>query len=381
MKKIVAIMFTAVIALSFSTACKKQETSLSINGFESYDELRMVEFERCQARVRLTDDEKVVTDGKSALKFEITAPSVLSNNGWITSSLETDAYADNVTPTLVFAAQSGYNDLAELDAISFDVYNANDFESVMLFYAVDTNNSIVFGDAVRLNKECKTPAYFKFNRLFYGQPTKVKKYYIAFCGTFPATFYIDGLKAEKRTTAPASNSKTGTDKIMLTFDDAADFGKINNVYNTASPSTYACVNTDTAFVSGKYSLCITKLPIDGCEYYNSDAEEQKRKIGNGITLAADLLKTLNDGEKATVSFDAYVPAGKSEIVNVTIHLGEKLQTLSFNVASNKTNKITAVFNVSVKAITGLDITVSGDKKSGGQVFIDDLSIDNGKENV
>ncbi|MGN1078465.1 MAG: hypothetical protein ACI4ST_08100 [Candidatus Gallimonas sp.] len=120
MKKIITILLATVLSASLFgfVGCDKKEAGTLVSGFETYDELVNMRWLNDFGSAKLTTDKKYVTEGEHAVHLQI--------NG---------DYRTNRNPAmgLVLGTRYEKTDYSDVEKITVDVYNDNDFTANVYF--------------------------------------------------------------------------------------------------------------------------------------------------------------------------------------------------------------------------------------------------------
>ncbi|MBQ8684960.1 MAG: hypothetical protein IJ514_02165 [Clostridia bacterium] len=374
MKKILAtILALACLALP---ACKKEEAAVAqINGFETYDEVRLVKPEGAVCSLEVNTDKAYITSGEGSMKFRLERTSALATEGWVLSSAATgEEYAKNVTAALTFTPKSEYNQLAKVNAFSVDIYNANEYDAQVILYACDVDGNVTFASVRTLVKGGWSNLNFPLNGLFYENATKlVSRYRLAFVGNNKnETYYLDNFVAELGTGGvKAAVEKEGSGKI-LSFNKESDLRYCNLVSYTQTPAANAYYSANPDFSQTGGALCIETMPYSGTEANRSAATHKASANGSGVQLYGELLSGIPTGSKILV--DAYVANANGKNVNITLSDGTNTQTQSFAVAGGAWQTLTVeAGKVDVSKLTQLVVTVDTTESTERvKVYLDDL---------
>lgn len=163
MKKIIIVMLSLLMCLSVSSivGCKEKEAGTLVSGFETYDELINMRYLNDFGSAKLTTDKKYVTEGEHAVHLQI--------NG---------DYKTNRNPAmgLVLGTRYEKTDYSDVEKISVDVYNDNDFTANIYFqYLTKGKNGPLLSseNKVELPAKKMTTAVFEIDRDFLSKLLRI----------------------------------------------------------------------------------------------------------------------------------------------------------------------------------------------------------------
>lgn len=373
-KKIaVAILALACCALP---ACKKAEaTSTQINGFENYDEIRSVLLEGGVGSFDTNTDSAYITEGSGSLKFTLSRTSALANEGWVLSSTATgEAYAKNVTASLVFTPKLEYNQLSKLNAFSVDIYNANDYDAQVVLYATDAEGNVTFSSIKNLAKNGWNNVCFPLNGLFYENATKlVSRYRLAFVGkNVNETYYVDNFTAELGNGGVKNAVQAEGNGKLLSFNKASDVDACNLITYTQTPAVNAYYSANPDFSQTGGSLCLEMMPYSGTQAQRSAGTQSATAKGSGVEFHKDVLSGLS--KDSALLLDACLAGANEKRVNITISDGKASETLTFTLASETWQTLSVTSEkVDLSKLSSLVVTVDTTENSERvKIYLDDL---------
>ncbi len=159
MKKIITIMLSALLCISaFSfIGCSEKTEGTLVSSFETYDELINMRWLNDFGSAKLTTDEKYVTEGEHAVHLQIDGD-----------------YKTNRNPAmgLVLGTRYAKTDYSDVEKITVDVYNDNDFTANIYFqYLTKSKDTPLLSseNKVELPANSMTTAEFAIDRNFLSQ--------------------------------------------------------------------------------------------------------------------------------------------------------------------------------------------------------------------
>lgn len=159
MKRWIVLLLAVMLSLSafWAAGCGAQEEGTLLSSFESYDELINMRWLNDFGSAKLTTDERYVTDGAYAVHLTV--------NG---------DYKTNRNPAmgLVLGTRYEKTDYSDVDKISVDVYNDNDFTANIYFqYLTKSKDTPMLSseNKAELPPKTMTKAVFEIDRDFLSQ--------------------------------------------------------------------------------------------------------------------------------------------------------------------------------------------------------------------
>ncbi len=369
MKKIIktlcCLLFAVTVCLSFGCN-NKADDSQKVNGFENYDEIRLVRMLRASGALSVNTDSKYFSEGNASVKFTLDYPTYLSESAWIRSNFDAE-YPVNATSGIKILAKSGYNSLKEISAFKMYVHNANDYGVTLIFTARDVNNKVLFYQMQPLLKQEGKTVEFSVSGT--QSNATVSYYELSFYGAKQGVFYLDDFRVVKGTPTQATLTHSGK---ILAFDNEKDLDKVQGLSNTFLPTVSAKFNQNVNFAKSGYSLRLDKLGIDGKEHLVSNDAVAACKLGNGFTIDGKFLSSLNVPSNSKIKADVYVLGNRAETLNVIAGNGvteKKIETrLNFGEWQTVELSLDGLENLSK-----LNFTLSTlDAQEDVSVFIDNI---------
>ena len=192
MKKIIVLLLAAILSVSALAfvGCSGSEAGTLVSSFETYDELINMRWLNDFGSAKLTDDEQYVTEGEHAVHLQV--------NG---------NYKTNRNPAmgLVLGTRYEKTDYSDVEKITVDVYNDNDFTANIYFqYLTKSNDTPLLSSENKVELPAKTMTTAEFSidrdflskmlrlnqvlqlRLVFDRPTEYMQPY--------RSFYVDNLR-------------------------------------------------------------------------------------------------------------------------------------------------------------------------------------------
>lgn len=358
--------------------CKQGDgvTTLSVNGFESYDEIRTTMPLGFVGTLDVNRDGAYITQGNASLKVDLERTSGLATRAWLTSSAEGGEYlSDNVNARLSFYPKREYNQLQKVNSFSVDIYNANDYDTQVIFFANDVNGAVLYSCTRTLKKSKMNELCFPLNKLFYGEAmTLVNKYNIAFVGEGKdEVYYVDNFNVQLGEGGTDYSVEKSAAWSFLDFNDAQNMRYVNQLSYTEMPVVKAYYNADRRFSQMGGSLCLETMPFTGTEASRSNATHQAMKKGCGVELYTGVLsKDIALAER--ILLDAYVDSSESKILHVSLSDKEKTETLSYTVTGGKWQTLSFPCDeIDPSNLTKFVVTVDTSENSERtKIYLDDI---------
>lgn len=300
MKKTISIILSAVLAVSALAACSDEKSVsseiVSINGFGSYDEAGKVKYQCFVGSVDLLENGEELS-GKS-IRLEIERS---RQPNW--------AATENIlySPRLIFQAKEdslGYDltDITSVSSFGVDVYNANDYDAVLLFWAQGTGG-IVYDTYAELPAKTRTSAVFAVNPLFaQNGGERCETFTLAIVDnrindpSFKKYYYFGNFRAVREGTAPgAEMDKLCGDYEALSFDEESDIKyvtghHIDGQYGAVSIPAGGAEYKSVTPIGGAMNLrAFGNNPYESYDLSYHDEDMQKY----GVKLADELVKDLD----------------------------------------------------------------------------------------
>ena len=376
MKKILTLSLIACLALT-ATACKEETVkTATLNGFESYDEIRLIKPENCVGQTSLNTDKNYVTEGSGSLKFHIDRTSAVAAAHWQVSSAQTgETGAQDVNAFIRFLPKTEYAQLNKVDEFQVDIYNANAYDTRLVFFASDVNESVTFYCVRNLKAGQMNEISVPLNGLFYENSTANVAYYnLAFIGTgVDETYYVDDFKAVLGSGGKKAELQTAADWEILSFDSADEYNWLNPVSYTEMPSVRAYYNANAAFSRTGGSLCLEMLPYNGTEEKRSSATQSATAMGGGVSVHTGVISE-KIAEADALLLEAYLDDTATKTLNVTVSDGKNTETQRFELVGGKWTTVKFESEtVSLSEMTQLVVTVdTTENKNVTKIYLDDL---------
>lgn len=359
-------------------ACKQNdgEKTLSVNSFENYDEMRVAMPSGFVGSLDVNRDGAYITQGNGSMKVVLERTSGLATRAWLTCSAEGGEYiSDNVNAKISFYPKREYNQLQKVDSFSVDIYNANDYDTQVIFFATDINGAVMYSCTRTLKKAQMNELHFPLNGLFYeDMMTLVNKYNIAFVGEGKdEIYYVDNFNVHLGAGGTKYSVQKSDAWSFLTFNDAQDMRYINQVSYTEMPVVKAYYSADKRFSKTGGSLCLEALPFTGTEALRSNGTHQAMKKGCGVELYTGVLsKDIALAEK--ILLDAYVDSAESKILHVSISDDKITETFSYTVTGGRWQTLTFPCNeIDPSNLTKFVVTVDTSENSERtKIYLDDI---------
>lgn len=374
--KISAFLF-ALFCFSFPACDQKDDTvNISVNGFESYDEVRTTMPLGFVGELDVNRDDKYITQGDASMKVVLERTSGLATRAWLTTSAEGGDYiSDNVNARLSFYPKREYNQLQKVDSFSVDIYNANDHDAEAIFFATDVNGAVMYSCTRTLKKSQMNELCFPLNGLFYADAmTLVNKYNIAFVGAGKdEVYYVDNFNVQLREGETDYSVRKSDAWSFLNFNDIADMQYVNQVSYTEMPVVKVYYNADRRFSQTGGSLCLETLPFTGTEALRSNATHQAMKKGCGVELHTGVL-TQDIGLAEKILLDVYVDSAQSKILHVSVSDDKITKTVDYTVVGGKWQTLTFTCNeIDPSSLTKFVVTVDTSENSERtKIYLEDI---------
>lgn len=360
-------------------ACSQTDgtVTVSVNGFESYDEVRMTMPLGFVGALDINREGKYITQGDASMKVVLERTSGLATRAWLTASAEGGAYiSDNVNARLSFYPKHEYNQLQKVKSFSVDIYNANEYDAEAIFFATDVNGAVMYSCMRTLRKSQMNELCFPLNGLFYADAmTLVNKYNIAFVGEGKdEVYYVDNFNVQLRGDQTDDSVQKSDAWSFLNFNDIADMKYVNQVSYTEMPVVKAYYNADRRFSQTGGSLCLEMLPFTGTEALRSNARQQAMKKGCGVELHPGVLaQDVVFAEKFLL--DVYVDSTQSKILHVSVSDDKTTKTVDYTVVGGKWQTLTFACNeINPLNLTKFVVTVDTSENSERtKIYLEDIS--------
>lgn len=364
--KFSALLF-ALLCFSFP-ACDQKDgaVNISINGFESYDEVRKTMPLGFVGELDINRDDKYITQGDASIKVVLERTSGLATRAWLTTSAEGGDYiSDNVNARLSFYPKREYNQLQKVNSFSVDIYNANDYDTEVIFFATDVNGAVMYSCTRTLRKSQMNEICFPLNGLFYADAmTFVNKYNIAFVGAGKdEVYYVDNFNVQLREDETDYSVRKSDAWSFLNFNDIADMQYVNQVSYTEIPVVKVYYNADRHFSQTGGSLCLETLPFTGTEALRSNATHQAMQKGCGVELYTGVL-TQDIGLAEKILLDVYLYSAQSKILHVSVSDDKITKTVDYTVFGGKWQTLIFTCNeIDPSSLTKFVVTVDTSENS------------------
>ncbi len=380
MKKTVACilgLLCGVSVLAFP-ACKEEVSAATLNSFENYDELRLVKPENCVGSMELNTDKKFVTEGDGSLKFHIDRTSALAAAGWVVSSADTgEVGVQHMNAALIFLPKKEYGQLGKVDEFCVDIFNANAYDTQLIFYANDVNETVMFSCTRTLKAGEMNEVSIPLNGHFYeNHSTNVSNYKLVFAGAgVDETYYVDDFQAILGNGGKKSAEKSAADWEILSFDSESDYNYVNPYSYTLTPAVKSYYSENKLYSKDGGSLCLEMLPFNGMEEKRSSASQKATANGCGVEIYTGVISA-KIAEADKIILDAYLAAAGEKALTVTLTDGTNWQTERFTLHGNEWTEIAVARKengVAFDRLTQFVVTVdTTDNKETTKIYLDDL---------
>ena len=370
-------LLLALFCFSFP-ACKQKDGNLniSVNGFESYDEVRTTMPLGFVGELDINRDDKYITQGDASMKVVLERTSGLATRAWLTTSAEGGEYiSDNVNARLSFYPKREYNQLQKVNSFSVDIYNANDYDTEVIFFATDVNGAVMYSCTRTLRKTQMNELCFPLNGLFYADlMTLVNKYNIAFVGEGKdEIYYVDNFNVQLNDGETEYSVQKTDAWSFLNFNNVQDMQYVNQLSYTEMPVVKVYYNADRRFSKTSGSLCMEMLPFTGTEALRSNATHQAMKKGCGVELHTGILtQEIAFAEK--ILLDVYVDSAQSKLLHLSVSDDKITKTVDYTVAGGKWQTLTFACNeINPSNLTEFVVTVDTSENSERtKIYLEDI---------
>lgn len=317
MKKTILFLLLLAMSLAALAACGKAggsgpETVL-INGFGSYDEAQRVMYQSFVGDVDIEESE--FSDG-NAVRL-----SVLHSRQPQWSMTEFTQY----TPKLIFEAvdrELGYDltDITSVSSFGVDVYNGNDYDALLLFWAESTSG-LICDSYAELPAGAVTRAVFPVDPLRAAQGgERCESFVLAIVDeniddqSFQKIYWFDNFRAVVEKEKPsAAMEKLCADDEVLSFASEEDLryvlpyhidGQYGKITTPPGGYTYAA---DTPVGNALCLVTYGNKAYEGYDLSYYDDDMQKYGVRIADELVQDLDFTKLDGGSYSLTADVYNP--------------------------------------------------------------------------
>lgn len=315
MKKRWCAALAVLFCLPAAGACSKKSAEgdfVLLNGFENYESAARVAYKAIYGNVDLTDEH--VTEGAGAIKLDILHS---RQENW--SNTTSILYA----PKLVFDsvdAQAGYDllDVRYVSSFGVDVYNANDYDAVLLFY-IEGGNRILYDGYAELPAGQETNAVFPLNRLaLKNGGERCDSFKLAILDPHineegGHVYYVDNFYALRTSEPIPETDKICEDDEILSFADAGDLAYVSGY---APKGQYGVPEVPEGGVS--FSACspigsalkLTAFGKNGFEnydfsYFDDDMQKYGVEVNGELVSKLDFTRLLRGDALVASVFNAH----------------------------------------------------------------------------